>query len=1098
MMADSSTRALVLAAVLAVLPGLASDLRAQGPALSDASAVPGNVAAQRKQADQLFEQGRLDEAKVIYARVASFYAKEFEFNMRLAYCYFVSKKNEMAKAAVYYGRAHALKPKNLEAEMNWAKTLSWSKQYPQAIGAFRALVARDPANRDALLELARAQNYGGDADGARASYEAYLKRWPSDRDVRVEYANWLSWNKHFDDALENYRIVLKTEPHNPTVLAGEAQIFAWKGDLQQALQVYDEALARAPKLYVALRGKAFTLLWMQKYEDAARVFAEANKRKPPDAEVTQALAAIAQWRAAEPERQRLAKLDVYLRPADAAMARKDFPAAIELFRKALMVSSGNQEIRFRLGEACLWDRRWSDAIEIFSSLNTEHPGNLNVVRELGHAYTGAKRLADAANLFHAYLQQSPDANIRVELAQVLSWSGKLDESAVEFHAILKEQPDNFDAALGLAQVTAWQGHAAEALAQFEDLLRRRPDSREAQLGRAQVLSWSGRGKDAIPLLEAMLREHPQDREIAGVLQSVQDSLRQQQELQQSASARAEDVKTNIARDEAALQQHPSDTKLLQRIADRYSQLGQYKDAIAYYDKALAITPDDTALVLTLARVMSWDRDFARSVEMYRRLVAKDNKPEYGVEMARVLSWAGRNAESIAEYRKLLERDPDNTAVRLGLARVLSWDKQSDEAVAEYTRVLEKDPHNRDALFERARAYAWKGDFKAALRMYDTLLLSAPTDREVRLAKAQVLNWSGQPREAKRILVDMQKGHAEDRDVTLANAAVESSLGRRDVALRLLDDLDKLQPGNHDVEALRRSIREDLRPTLVLGFTPSFDSDNTDIYASTASFYFSPQPRIRSYFATNIIPSFVTTRYDSESGREFLFGSYGRVNSWLQLRGEIGANVPSTGEVSPIGSGGATLFATDRMQFDFDVARRFINYLPQPLLLDISRMQYRAAWNWRATRRTAFHIDYYHEDYSDHNHNNAANFSVLETVLKKEHFELEAGYLFAISGFDHEGNSGYFTPTSFQRHAVLGNTRINFSQRTGVSFWGSLGREEVFDQAFRLDGTARAAWDYKITPKVKVSLGYGYFAVSSVGGSTAYVTHTGYSNLQYVF
>lgn len=1094
MTCESGSR-MIRAVVIALLFGVSTAVWAAPQAPVD---VAGNIAAQRKEADKLFDQGKLDDAKTIYARIASTYAKDFDFNMHLAYCYFVSKTNEMARAAIYYGRAHALRPKNVEAEMNWGKTLSWSKQYTKAIEVLQGIVKRDPANREALLELARAQNYSKDVDGAGANYKSYLKNWPSDAKVRVEYAQWLSWNKRYDEALENYRILRKDEPRDAALMAGEAQVLAWKGDLQSALQLYDQALARSPGLYEALRGRAYVLLWQQKFDDAEKAFAQANKRRRPDAEVRQAMVAIAKWRADEPERQRQAKLDVYLRPAGEAVTRGDFTSAIDLFRKALTLEPDNVDIRFRLAEACLWNGRWNDAISIFTALHGEHPDDANFVRELGHAYTGARQLDEAINLLRGFLNTKPDPTIRLELAQILSWTGKLDESIPEFRAVLAQQPDNFDAALGLAYVTAWQGHTTEALAQFEKLLQQRPDNREAQLGHAQVLSWTGHADQALPLLEAMSKEHANDREIATALQAVRDSLRQQQEQQRVAAAGPEPLQERIRRDEASLKDHPADAKLIGRIADGYAELKNYNAAISFYDKALALTPKDSDLLLRTARVTSWNRDFARSIDFYHRLLDVQDKPEYRLEMARVLSWAGRNRESIVEYRALLTKNPDDVSVRLGLARVLTWDKQSDEALAEYEQVLKKDPQNRDALFERARTYAWKGEYKTALQMYDSILIHAPHDNEVLLAKAQALNWSGQPHQASSIIDDLQKAHPEDKDVTLANAAVQSSLGRRDVALRLLNSLDKLQPGSHDVESLRESIENEMRPVLILGFTPSFDSGDTAIYASRATFYFSPHPQVRSYLSVNLIPSFVPNSFNSETGKEFLFGSYGRVNSRLQLRGEIGADASNAGEPSPIGGAGATLFATDKIQFEFDVSRRFINYLPRPILLGISRIQYRAAWNWRANSRTTFHVDYYHESYSDTNSNDGGNVSVLENVLNRERVKVQAGYLFAMSAFDHVGNTGFFTPTSFTRHAGLGNTQVKLSKATGISFWGSLGREEVFDQAFRWDGTARASWDYQFTPKLRSSLGYGYFAVSSIGGSTAYVTHTVYSGLQYTF
>jgi tetratricopeptide (TPR) repeat protein len=122
------------------------------------------IMEQRRLADRLVEIGRIDDAKAIYLRLAPWFSNDFEFNKRLAYCFFVSPKKEMAKAAEYYARAYTLNPKGAEVELNLAKAYSWSQQYAKAIPIFRRIVDRDPSTRDAWLELARAQNLAGQGE----------------------------------------------------------------------------------------------------------------------------------------------------------------------------------------------------------------------------------------------------------------------------------------------------------------------------------------------------------------------------------------------------------------------------------------------------------------------------------------------------------------------------------------------------------------------------------------------------------------------------------------------------------------------------------------------------------------------------------------------------------------------------------------------------------------------------------------------------------------------------------------------------------------------------------------------------------------------
>ncbi len=1089
-------------ALLAMMPGghgLAIPLSGPTAAQSHGKPDEAAIAAKRKEGDRLFALGKFEEAKAAYLPLAPFFKEDFEFNKRLGYCLSNSPKKEMDKAALYYGRAHALNPKNREVEIEWARTLSWSGQYSAAITAWQRIVAREPANRDALLELARAQNYGHDAAGARTSYESYLSRWPQDTQVRLEYAAFLSWGKHPEEALEPYHAILKSDPNNVAALVGQGRVLAWQGQLEKALESYNLALKRAPNQFDALHGKAFALLWLQRYEEADQVFARANRLKPPDEETKEAMRRIARWKAEAPQRKHQAALDVYRRPAEAALARNDLPQAIQLLRQALTVDPQDEETRFRLGQVYLWNQQWAEAIEVFQNLCADHPESLPALRELGHAQVGAKKLAEAAQTYRKYLERSPDVAVRLDLARVLSWSGQLEAARATYKEVLAEQPENYEAGLGLAQVTSWEGKTQDALVQFDALLRRKPGDRDALMGKALVLSWSGRSKEALPILEELRAALPQDREVANVLESVREAQRQQETPALAAAARTEDLQKQIRGLEEKVTESPNDPAALRRLGDLYSQNRDFPHSLSYYEKALALRPGDADLQLTLARVTSWNRDFPRSIELYRGLLAqKPENRDYRLELARILSWTGHFAESVQAYRELLQRDPTDTEARMGLAQVLSWDKRLDESLVEYDLILQADSHNRQAKLQQARVYSWKGDLKIALRLYDEVLIQAPTDREARLGKAQALNWSGHPREARSIIADIQKKYPEDRDVALANASVQSSLGRRDLALRQLDELDKLQPGNRDVEAMRRAIRQDLRPTLVINIIPAVDSGSAVTAVSAATFYFNPTPQIRSWVVTNFLQVSDPVS-DQEVGREFIFGSSARVADWLQLRGEIGLNAATVGDPSPIGGGGATFFAPGRMQFDFDASRRFVNYVVVPIRNDISRVQLHTAWNWRPTLRTNVRVDYFHEDYSDGNVNNAVNVSLLDTVLRREHVEVDAGYLFADSGFSPPiVSSGYYAPTGFQRHAGLGNVRLKLAARTGLSFWGSLGAEKAFDQPYGLDGTARVSWDYKVSQKYKFSLGYGYFHVSAVGGTGAYVTHTGYASFEHVF
>ncbi len=1057
---------------------------------------PARAAVERQNADRLYDAGKQQEAKTIYARIASFFAEDFAFNKRLATLYLNSPRKEMDRAARHFSIAHKLNPRDADVELNLAKSYSWSGQYAAAIATFRKVLVRDPANGVAHLEIARAQNYSGQYAAARQTYEDYLKRRPSDREVRLEYAALLSLNKDYEGALAQYRQVLKAQPSNVNAKLGEAGVLSWQGKLNESLKVYDEVLRGAQNRYEALRGKAFALLWLQRYEDADELFAQANRLRPPDKETQEAVRQIARWKAEEPDRRRQMEMDQLRQQINSAMAQNNLPRAAELIRQAMDRTTGQDRanLEFRLGQVYRYNRQFKEAIEILSKQVAANPQNVDALRELGEAQAGANRLPEAVNTFRALLEKMPqDVGARLTLAQLQSWAGRFVESIANYQQVLDAQPDNSEAALGLAQATAWNGEVEKAISLFDNVLRRRPGNREALMGKGMALHWSGASDKALALLETMRETWPQDREIAQNIQVIKDA--EQQRILVASGRAPVDVDDRIRNYEQTLARSPNSLTTLQRLGDLHAQKKDYTTAVSYYEKALALQPEDNNLKLLVARVSSWNRDFAKTVTVLQGLVAQNpQNMEYRAELARNLGWAGRNKEAIEQYREILKSNPQDADTRLQLARILSWNKQFDESLAEYSELLKSDPGNPNALIERARVYSWKGDLQAAINLYDEVLIRAPEDRDARFGKAQTLYWGGRAREAKDILEELQVKNPKDRDVGLTVAGVHAALGRRDLALRQLDALDQLQPGNSEVDAMRRSICQDLRPVLTVAYTPSVDSGDLQIHHITGQISFNLAPQVRSYVFAGVIPT-RDIPFGNEMGRELLFGSSGRVNEWMLLRGEVGVNSNSSGTEGAIGGGGATFFINDRMQLDVDASRRYINFIPQPILLDISRVQIRTAWDWRPDPKTSFHIDYFHQRYSDTNRNNGGNVYFLRNLVKKERLDVDSGYLYAVSGFTKQISSGFFAPSQFQRHAWLGNVRSKMSPWAALSFYGSLGREQTFRNPFQWDGTARVQWDFIVTPNVRFAFGYGYFAISSVGRVGIYRTHSVYIQME---
>ncbi|MBI3894816.1 MAG: tetratricopeptide repeat protein [Acidobacteria bacterium] len=468
-----------------------------------------------------------------------------------------------------------------------------------------------------------------------------------------------------------------------------------------------------------------------------------------------------------------------------------------------------------------------------------------------------------------------------------------------------------------------------------------------------------------------------------------------------------------------------------------------------------------------------------------------------LEMARLLSWSGRYQESAQAYQQALQAQPANIEARLGLAQVLSWARRYDEALQNYQEILEREPKNREARVEIAKIYAWKGNLDRALELYADLQELYPNDRDVLLGKGRALQWAGRVEEANKILEPLRNQYPEDQEILLALAGTQLALGRQDLAFENLKQAETIGPDNQDLQRLRSLVLRQLRPVLVMGFNPSFDSDDLHIFPYTATLYFSPAPRVRSYVRAAITPS-MTPGSGIAQGREAVLGTTVRAAPWLILRGEVGRNSVSSGKRTVIGSGGFAVLPAPRVRFDFNVAREFINYLPRSVALGISRVNWQAGWDFQPTNRWLLHLDYFHSRYSDTNRAHGANLTATRTFIQQERATLDGGYLYSISGFSKQLGNGYFDPSQLQRHASLLRLSGRATSWLGYSFTGTLGAEQQFHDPYRADGTLQVGTEILLSQRLRLNLGYGFFRTASLTRAGAYRTQSASSTLEIQF
>ena len=142
-----------------------------------------------------------------------------------------------------------------------------------------------------------------------------------------------------------------------------------------------------------------------------------------------------------------------------------------------------------------------------------------------------------------------------------------------------------------------------------------------------------------------------------------------------------------------------------------------RDAIPLLDAELKENPGNDEARSLLARVLSWERQYDRSLEEYRVLLEhRDGDPITRAAYARVLAWSGRHEDAVREYRTAIAADSSNLETRVGYARVLSWSGDLAGASTEYERILARDPGMGEAWLGLASVSRWRGAATASERL----------------------------------------------------------------------------------------------------------------------------------------------------------------------------------------------------------------------------------------------------------------------------------------------------------------------------------------------------------------------------------------------
>ncbi|MBR2526472.1 tetratricopeptide repeat protein [bacterium] len=171
------------------------------------------------------------------------------------------------------------------------------------------------------------------------------------------------------------------------------------------------------------------------------------------------------------------------------------------------------------------------------------------------------------------------------------------------------------------------------------------------------------------------------------------------------------------------------------IGDILSVLDNNKKAVIYYQKSVAIDPENAALRLKYARILDKLGQDDLAVQEYNAILQNGSKnPEVLYALEKI-------------YTKKLAASPNSAELNANLGAILQKQKKYDAALTYYKAAETIDPSSVTTRLNLGTLYQQKKDYNSALSAYNSIITLYPNNLEANLYRAQTLKELGEKEEA---------------------------------------------------------------------------------------------------------------------------------------------------------------------------------------------------------------------------------------------------------------------------------------------------------------------------------------------------------------
>lgn len=285
---------------------------------------------------------------------------------------------------------------------------------------------------------------------------------------------------------------------------------------------------------------------------------------------------------------------------------KDPKKALADFNEAIRLVPDNESYQLARAVLLRTQGKNDEALEAVNEVLEGNPDIANALILQGEIYRNLGQLEEAVTSFDSATELVPQAASPYQnRGEIFRSQGKFDEAVKQFSKVLELQPGTLITLVHRAEAYLYADQPELALTDIELVLDKQPLIAAHRI-RADALSKLDRLDEAISEMEKLSEAVPNEPDL----------------LMQLGLYYIVDAQPNKAVDaySRVLDIDPENFSALRSRADAYLNIGKHAEAIADFEKAVSIQPEDTSILNNLAWVLATSpeddlRDGKRAIEL---------------------------------------------------------------------------------------------------------------------------------------------------------------------------------------------------------------------------------------------------------------------------------------------------------------------------------------------------------------------------------------------------------------------------------------------------------------------------------------------------